>query len=58
MTSVWIYIDTSKQVADHDHLKVFASLEAADSWLQLKDPKGVAFEHEIEGDLLPGWIAR
>jgi len=26
---VWTYVDTSKQVGDKDHLKVFASEEAA-----------------------------
>jgi hypothetical protein len=29
MTTVWIYVDTSKQVGDRDHLKVFES-EAAE----------------------------
>jgi hypothetical protein len=31
--TVWIYVDTSKQVGDRDHLKVFASEVAADTWL-------------------------
>jgi hypothetical protein len=30
MTTVWIYVDTNKDVGDPDHLKVFASPEAAD----------------------------
>ena len=31
--SVWIYVDTSKQVGDPDHLnKVFASQDAAEAW--------------------------
>ena len=25
MTTVWIYVDTSKEVGDIDHLKVFAT---------------------------------
>jgi hypothetical protein len=29
---VWIYVDTSKQVGDHDHLKVFGKQEAAQAW--------------------------
>jgi hypothetical protein len=30
MTTVWIYVDTSKEVGDVDHLKVFATAELAD----------------------------
>jgi len=29
--TVWIYVDTSKQVGDRVHLKVFASEVAADT---------------------------
>ena len=28
--SVWIYLDTSKEIGDVDHLKVFATAELAD----------------------------
>ena len=45
--TVWIYVDTSKQVGDRDHQKVFASEIAAETWLQENDPEGVAFEHEV-----------
>ena len=27
--TVWVYVDTSRQVGDVDHLKVFATAEAA-----------------------------
>jgi hypothetical protein len=40
--TVWIYVDTSKEVGDVDHLKVFASKEAAEVWLNENDPEGVA----------------
>jgi hypothetical protein len=30
MNTVWIYVDTSKEVGDVDHLKVFADADAAD----------------------------
>jgi len=30
--TVWIYVDTSKQVGDKDHLKVFESEDAANAW--------------------------
>jgi hypothetical protein len=45
--SVWIYVDVSKEVGDVDHLKVFASKEAAEKWLEENDPEGVAFEYEV-----------
>ena len=44
---VWIYVNTSKQVGDKDHLKVFATDDAAETWLQENDPEGVAFEYEV-----------
>jgi hypothetical protein len=45
--TVWIYLDTSKQVGDCDHLKVFDSQEAAQAWFDQHDPEGVAFEYEV-----------
>lgn len=36
MNAIWIYVDPSKEVGDLDHLKVFASKEAAETWLQEK----------------------
>jgi hypothetical protein len=33
MTTVFIYVNTSKQVGDADHLKVFAHAAAAETWL-------------------------
>ena len=50
MTTVWIYVDTSKEVGDVDHLKVFATTEFADEWFKQNDPEGVAFEYEVLGD--------
>jgi hypothetical protein len=50
MTTVWIYVDTSKEVGDVDHLKVFATPELADEWFQESDPEGVAFGYEVLGD--------
>ena len=46
MTTVWIYVDTNKEVGGRDHLKVFANRDAADEWL--KD-KSVAFGYEVDG---------
>jgi hypothetical protein len=45
--TVWIYVDTAKQVGDRNHLKVLASEAAAETWLQETDPEGVAFEYEV-----------
>jgi hypothetical protein len=45
--TVLIYVNTSKQVGDADHLKVFANPVAADEWFRENDPKGVAFEYEV-----------
>ena len=47
MKTVWIYVDTSKKVGDVDHLKVFASADAADRWLEKNHPEGVAFRYEV-----------
>ena len=50
MTTVWIYVDTSKEVGDVDHLKVFATAELAEEWFQQNHSEGVAFEYEVIGD--------
>src|SRR5882757_9181327 len=47
MTTVWIYVDTNKEVGDVDHLKVFATPELADEWFKENDPEGVAFGYEV-----------
>ena len=47
--TVLIYVDTSKQVGDPDHLKVFADREAAEAWFAENDPEGVAFEYWVLG---------
>lgn len=45
--SVWIYVDTSKQIDDEDHFKVFASADAARAWFAEHDPERVAFEYPV-----------
>jgi hypothetical protein len=45
--TVLIYVNTSKQVGDPEHLKVFAHADAAETWLQENDPEGMAFEYEV-----------
>jgi hypothetical protein len=45
--TVWIYIDFTKQLGDKDHVKVFATEEAAEHWFAKHDPEGVAFEYPV-----------
>ncbi len=45
--TVWIYVDTSKDAGDPDHLKVFANEAAADRWSAENDPEGVAFAYPL-----------
>jgi hypothetical protein len=45
--TVFVYVNTSKQVGDPEHLKVFANADAAEAWFAENDPEGVAFEYEI-----------
>ena len=44
--TVLVYVNTSKQVGDADHLKVFANADAAETWFEENDPVGVAFERD------------
>lgn len=61
MKTVLIYVNTSRDVGDVDHLKVFASEEAANLWFAEHDPEGVAFEYPVEelglGPLRPAGTA-
>jgi hypothetical protein len=43
--TVFVYVNTSVQVGDPEHLKVFASREVAERWFDENDPEGVAFEY-------------
>jgi hypothetical protein len=45
--TVFVYVNTAKQVGDKEHLKIFASEKAAETWLQENDPEGVAFQYEV-----------
>ena len=45
--TVLIYVDTSTQVGDSEHIKVFANADAAEAWFAENDPEGVAFEYEV-----------
>ena len=56
MTTVWIYVDTNHRVGHPDHLKVFATPDAADEWFKENDPDGVAFGYEVLGNEAPAAI--
>jgi hypothetical protein len=45
--TVFVYVNTSKQVGDPEHVKVFATADAAEIWFAENDPEGVAFEYEV-----------
>jgi hypothetical protein len=47
LMTVWAYVDTSKNVGDRDHLKLFAGEDAAREWFEAYDPEGVAFEYPV-----------
>ena len=45
--TVFVYVNTSKQVGDVEHIKVFANADAAETWFEENDPECVAFEYEV-----------
>ena len=45
--TVFVYVNTSKPVGDADHVKVFATTDAAEKWFEENDPEDVAFEYEV-----------
>jgi hypothetical protein len=45
--TVFVYVNTSRQVGDADRIKVFANLDAAEKWFLENDPEGVAFEYDV-----------
>ena len=47
--TVFVYVNTAKQVGDVDHIKVFSTVDATETWFEENDPDGVAFEYEVIG---------
>ncbi|TYL86691.1 hypothetical protein FXB40_41665 [Bradyrhizobium rifense] len=37
--TVFVYVNTAKQVGDVEHIKVFAKVEAAEIWFEENDPE-------------------
>jgi hypothetical protein len=40
MKTVLVYVNINQQVGDPDHVKVFATVDAAEKWFEENDPKG------------------
>jgi hypothetical protein len=49
MKTVLVYVNTSAEVGDLDHLKVFANEDAAEKWFAENDAEGVAFAYDVIG---------
>jgi hypothetical protein len=45
--TVFVYVNTSKQVGDPEHIKVFATADAAEKTVRGKRPEGAAFKYEV-----------
>ena len=39
LMTLWVYVDTSREVGDADHLKVFANEDVADAWFRDNEPR-------------------
>jgi hypothetical protein len=47
--TVWVYVNTNRDGGEADHLKIFASEDAAEEWFKDNDPEGVAFGYGVLG---------
>jgi hypothetical protein len=45
--TVFVYLNTSKQVDVAEHVKVYATTDAAEKRFEENDPEGVAFEYDV-----------
>jgi hypothetical protein len=45
--TAFVYLNTSKQVDDAEHVKVYAATDVVEKWFEENDPEGVAFEYEV-----------
>ena len=42
MKTVFVYVNTSNQVGDAEHVKVFANVDAAEKGFEENDPEGTS----------------
>jgi len=47
MKTVFVYINTARQLGDVDYVRAFANVAAAERWFEENDPEGVAFDYEV-----------
>jgi hypothetical protein len=47
--TVFVYVNTTKQVGDADHIKIFSTVDAAETWFEENEPEGLAFEYDVIG---------
>ena len=45
--TVFVYVNSARQVGDKDHVKLFATVDAPERWLDENDREGVAFEYDL-----------
>ena len=38
--NAFVYVDSSKNVGDAEHVRVFANVDAAEMWFEENDPEG------------------
>ena len=56
--TVFVYVDTSKQVGDPEHVKVFATHGVpAQTCFEENDPEGVAFEYQVFVSRIGRWLS-
>ncbi|MGY4345766.1 hypothetical protein ACVWXM_002233 [Bradyrhizobium sp. GM7.3] len=51
--TVFVYVNTARQIGDKDYIKVFATVDAAEMWFEENDPGGVAFEYDVIEEVGP-----
>ena len=51
--TVFVDVNTARQVGDKDHVKVFATADAAERWFEENDAEGVAFEYDVIEEVGP-----
>jgi len=51
--TVFVYVNTSKQVGDPEHIKVFADVDAAEKWFEETTPKALPLSMRFWSEPLP-----
>lgn len=51
--TVFVYVNTSKQVGDAEHIKVFANVDAAEKWFEENDPEALPLNMKCSPSCYP-----